>query len=302
MANNKNSLFILPFDHRSSFMKKMFGIANREPTAEETEVIGEFKQITYQGFRLAVDQGLVPKESAAILVDEQFGDAVLRDAKKNGYRFCLAVEKSGQDEFDFEYGDEFKNHVEKYQPPIVKALVRYNPGEEDKDLNPRQRERLKTLSDFCHVSNYQFLIEPLIPATAKQLAKVNGDGHRYDNELRPALAVVMVKELQTGGVEPDIWKIEGLENAGDYEKLVKQMRSGGRDRVEAIVLGRGADGFQVEKWLKAGAGVDGIIGFAIGRTIFWQPLVDYKENKINREETASQISQNYHHFYQVFKG
>ncbi|OGY51361.1 MAG: hypothetical protein A2951_00545 [Candidatus Buchananbacteria bacterium RIFCSPLOWO2_01_FULL_56_15] len=295
-----NPLFILPFDHRSSFMKKMFGIEGRQPTAEETKLIASYKQLIYDGFKLAVEGGGVPKESAAILTDEQFGDAVLKDAAKTGYTFCLATEKSGSDEFDFEYGEAFASHIEQYHPTIVKALIRYNP-EENQEMNARQRKRLEILSNFCHQSGYKFLIEPLVPASATQLERVGNDQHRYDNEIRPALMVKMIAELQADEVEPDIWKIEGFEQPAHYEKIVAQARSGiGRGDVAAVVLGRGADDAQVETWLRAGAGVDGIVGFAIGRTIFWQPLVDYKENKISAEQATRKISDNYLRFYSLF--
>lgn len=291
-------LFILPFDHRTSFMKKMFGIS-AEPKEEQVEYISGFKRIIFEGFKRGVESG-VPKEQAAILVDEQFGDAVLRDAIASGYTVCLATEKSGQDEFDFEYGQEgFAEHIEKYHPAIVKVLLRYNP-EGDKEMNARQRARLKILSDYCHNHGYKFLIEPLIPATEEQLAKVEGSEHRYDTEIRYQLMVQMIQELQEYGVEPDIWKIEGLEDPGQYEAVVVQARSLGRDNVSAIVLGRGANATQVEKWLRAGAKVKGIIGFAIGRTIFWEPLAEFRDGKISREQAVGQIAQNYQHFYQVF--
>ncbi len=292
-------LFILPFDHRSSFLEKMFGIKDRKPNARETKKVIELKGIVYQGFKKAVEEGLVPKESAAALVDEQFGDAILRDARKRGHTFCLATEKSGQKEFDFEYGDDFGQHIEKYKPAYAKALLRYNP-EDDQELNARQRVKLKKLSDFCRENSYRFLIEPLVPATEAQFKKVAEDKNRYDQELRPDLMVKMIAEMQADGIEPDVWKIEGLEASADYEILVKQIKADGRDQANAIVLGRGADDSQVDRWLKAGAKVDGVIGFAIGRTIFWQALVDYKEGKISKDEAARLISQKYQHFYQVF--
>ncbi|MFA6215517.1 MAG: DUF2090 domain-containing protein [Patescibacteria group bacterium] len=296
----KQSLFILPFDHRSSFLKKMFGSDGRDLTAEELNQAVDLKQTIYQGFKLAVESGAVPKASAAILVDEQFGDAILKDAKAAGYLTCLSTEKSGQDEYAFEYGADFGVHINKYQPTYAKALVRYNP-EGDQDLNVRQRARLKELSDFCRQNGYGFIIEPLVPATTEQLSCVDNDGNRYDCELRPGLMVKMIVEMQADGIEPDVWKIEGFIETKDYELLVKQIKAGGR-KANAIVLGRGADDAQVEKWLKAGAKVSGVIGFAVGRTIFWQSLVDYKAGKISQAEAAEQISRKFQHFYQVFVG
>lgn len=297
----KKSLFILPFDHRSSFVKKMFNISGRDLTNEELESVKELKQIIYQGFEMAIKNGEIPRESAAILIDEHFGDAIIKDAVLKGYAVCLSTEKSGQDEFDFEYGESFGEHINKYKPAFAKALVRYNP-EGDKDLNFRQREKLKKLSDFCKNNNCGFLIEPLVPATKEQLKEAGGDQNRYDNEFRPKLMIEMIKELHNDKIEPDVWKIEGLENPKDYQNLVAEIKSEGRNNADAIVLGRGADALQVEKWLLAGAKVEGIIGFAIGRTIFWDSLVSFKEGKIGEEEAALQIGKKYSHFYQVFTG
>ena len=266
------SLFILAFDHRESFSKEF---ENEE----------ELKQIIYQGFEQAVESGGLPKESAAILVDEQYADAIIKNAISKGYTVCLSTEKSGQKEFDFEYGDNFGEHLNKYRPAFAKALLRYDP-QGDAKLNFRQRQKLKKLNDFCKNNNYRFIIEPLVPAS--------------DNTRQLKSMIKMIKEMQKDGIEPDIWKIEGLESPKDYQDLVAQIKSDGREYANAIVLGRGANAKQVEKWLLAGAKVPGIIGFAIGRTIFWQPLLDYKYKKISKETAISQISQKYQHFYKLF--
>src|SRR5690606_421556 len=145
----------------------------------------------------AVQAG-VPREKAGILVDEQFGSEILRDARAQGYMSACPAEKSGQDEFDFEYGDEFGAHINKFQPTFVKVLVRYNP-EGDADLNRRQNERLKRLADYCHSHGNKFMFELLVPATKEQLAKVGGDTARYDKEMRPSLMITAMKQIQDAG-------------------------------------------------------------------------------------------------------
>lgn len=262
------------------------------------EEIKRDKQIIYAGFELAVHQG-ISKDQAAILVDEQFGDQILRDALQKGYTVIYTTEKSGQDEFDFEYGDKFAEHIEKYQPQIVKALLHYNP-EGDQDLNKRQRTKLRILSDYCHEHGYKFLIEPLVPATSVQLNAVGGSPVRYDEEIRPGLMVQMISELQHDGVEPDIWKIEGLVLREQYQKVITQARSHGRDRVAAVILGRADSAEQVDKWLAAGKGLPGIIGFAIGRTIFWEPLMALRDNTITEQEAVTRIAKDYKYFYDLF--
>src|ERR1700733_11521503 len=98
-------LYILPFDHRGSFETKMFGW-HGDLNAAQTAEIAAAKQVIYDGFKFAVVTG-VPKAKAGILVDEQFGTAILRDAKSSGFHTACPAEKSGQDEFDFEYGNDF---------------------------------------------------------------------------------------------------------------------------------------------------------------------------------------------------
>lgn len=297
--SDKNELFVLPFDHRGSFVEEMFGILDR-PTEEEKEHVRFFKKIIYDGFKIAIDRGAVPKTSGAILADEEFGDAILQDAKKNGYRLCVCAEKSGQKEFELEFGDKFAEHINKYRPEFVKALVRYNP-DDDPDLNDRQIEKLKVLSDFCREEKYNLMLEPLVLPTEKQMEIVEGDKEAYDLEMRPKLMELMMEELQGGGVEPNVWKIEGVEEKEDYEMLVEQARSGGR-KADIIILGRHANDEQVKRWLETGAQVPGVAGFAVGRTIFWDPLVDYKEGKITAARASEMIASRFVYFYKIFKG
>jgi myo-inositol catabolism protein IolC len=294
---SQKELLILAFDHRASFLEKMFGIKGRPPTNEEKRQIEEYKKIVFEGFRLAVKKK-VPKDIAGLLVDEEFGTSVLKDAKKQGLNFAMPVEKSGQDEFDFDYGDKFTQHIEEFNPTFVKVLVRYNP-EGDAEMNKRQLERLKKLSEYLHKVNRNFLFELIVPATAAQLAKVAGAKIKYDQELRPNLMVRSLKEIQAAGVEPSIWKLEGVDRPADAKAVVKQAQSGGR-KVGVITLGRGESKEKVQEWLKVGAKIPGIIGFAVGRTIFWNPLADFKAGKINREQAIEQIAQNYVEFTELW--
>jgi myo-inositol catabolism protein IolC len=292
-------LYILAFDHRGSFQKKFFGISG-EPNAEEAERISDAKTVIFEGFQKAIDDG-APKENGGILVDEQFGSDIVRRAKKEGYIFCMPVEKSGQDEFDFQYGEDFGTHIEEFDPTFSKVLVRYNP-DGDQGMNDRQSGRLMRLGDWLHDNGRRFLFELLVPAEESQLAQVGGDADRYDKELRPELMRRAIAELQGRGVEPDVWKIEGIDQRHDCEKISAQVRSGGRDGVACVVLGRGANEEAVEHWLKTGAGVPGYIGFAIGRTIWWDPLKAFVDGHMHRETAVRGIAQNYRRMIAVYTG
>lgn len=292
-------LYILPFDHRGSFQTKMFGWEGTL-TPEQTAQIAAAKQVIYDAFKAAVAAG-VPQENAGILVDEQFGAAILRDAAKHDYLTACPAEKSGQDEFDFEYGEDFAKHIEAFSPTFCKVLVRYNP-EGNPALNRRQAARLKQLSDFLHEkSRSLFMFELLVPAEKAQLDRLKGDKKAYDSEMRPGLMAQAIHELQDAGVEADVWKIEGLDRREDCEKIVASARRGGRDKVGCIVLGRGEDDQKVRQWLETAAPVVGFIGFAVGRTTFWDPLVDWRAKKITREAAVAEIARRYREFVDIFE-
>ena len=292
------SLYLLPFDHRASFQTKMFGWTG-PLTAEQTAQIAAAKQVIYDGFHAAIAKG-VPKEYAGILVDEQFGAAILRDAAKRGYITAAPAEKSGQEEFDFEYGEEFAQHIEAFRPAFCKVLVRYNP-EADRALNQRQTDRLRRLSEYLHGrSQSKFMFELLVPPEKEQLARFNAGKSAYDAQLRPLLMVRAIEELQSGNVEPDIWKVEGLDRREDCANIVAVARRGGRSNVGCIVLGRGEDDRKVREWLAMAASVPGFIGFAVGRTDFWEPLIGWRANKITREEAVDRIARRYREFVNIF--
>jgi len=293
-------LYILPFDHRGSFETGLFGWKGAL-TAEQTAQIAAAKQVIYDGFQEAIANG-APKDRSGILVDEQFGAAILRDAAEKGFTFACPAEKSGQEEFDFEYGDEFAAHIEAFHPTFLKVLVRYNP-EGDQALNRRQADRLKRLSDYLQAARRSlFMFELLVPAEKAQLDEVGGDKNAYDSKLRPRLMVETIKQLQSSGVEPDVWKIEGLDRREDCERIIETARAGGRDSVSCIILGRGADEQKVRQWLTTAASVPGFIGFAVGRTDFWQPLVDWRDKKISRETAVTHIAREYRGFVDDFEG
>jgi myo-inositol catabolism protein IolC len=292
-------LYVLPFDHRGTFQTQMFGWKGKL-TPEQSAQIASMKEVIYDGFKAALAAG-VPKEKAGILVDEQFGAAILRDAVANGYFTACPAEKSGQDEFDFEFGEEFAQHIEAFHPTFCKVLVRYNP-EGDKEMNLRQTGRLKRLSAYLHTqSQSMFMFELLVPALKTQLDRVKGDKKAYDSELRPQLMVQAMEQLQNEHVEPDVWKIEGLDRREDCEKVVAAARRGGRQKVGCIILGRGEDDAKVRHWLTTAAGVPGFIGFAVGRTSFWEPLVQLRQGKVKREEAVKEITLRYQLFVDIFE-
>jgi 5-dehydro-2-deoxygluconokinase len=295
-------LYILAFDHRGSFQKKMFGIEG-DPSDEQAATISDAKHLIFEGMLKAAEKGGVPKDQMGVLVDEQFGAPkdIPQEAKAQGLKLAMPVEKSGQDMFDFEYGDDFGAHIEKFDPDFSKVLVRYNP-DGDAEANKDQLGKLKTLADWLHEHDRKFLFELLVPATDDQLAQVDGDTDRYDAELRPELMRRAIEAIQDFGIEVDIWKIEGVDKRSDAEMLAKQSRTGeGREGVVCVLLGRGASDEKVDHWLREAAPVEGFVGFAIGRSIWWDALKGFLDGSLEREDASTQVADNYLRFIKVYE-
>ena len=299
MKGYSEDLYILAFDHRGTLTKGLLGVEGREPTEEEANKVSEMKQIIFDGFLKAKESGIAGGDPA-ILVDETFGLEVQEKAKQMNIKFAAPVEKSGQKVFDFEYGDQFGEKINEVGADFVKILVRWNPDDEE-EIRETQGNRIKELSDWLTENDKKFLLEFLVPATEEQLASVENDQARYDSEIRPKLAVKVVEEMRERGADPDIWKIEGLDTSEDCEKVAQAIRTGDREGVIAVVLGRGASDEKVNEWLKAGSSVEGYKGFAIGRSIFWDALKGFHEGEKSREEAVEEIAQSYLGFLSVYQ-
>jgi len=292
-------LFVLAADHRGSLKEKMFGITGREADAEEQARLNEAKLVVWEGFCKAVAEG-IPTSEAGILLDEETAAAVARVATGAGVLLAMPVEKSGQDIFDFEFGEDFGSHVEDFDPNFTKVLVRWNPGDEPA-VKREQAERLRRLGEWLHGRNRKYLFELLVLPTRRQLALVSGNATDYDAHVRPALMLEAIYEIQEAGIEPDVWKIEGVDARGDCELISRLIRREGRHGVKAVVLGRGADEAQVEHWVRAGAGVPGYVGFAIGRTIWWDPVTGWKDGTLSRRQAVEAIAATYRRFVDVYQ-
>ena len=299
MKGYSQDLYILAFDHRGTITKGLLGVEDREPTQDEANKVSEMKQIIFDGFLKANEYGITGGDPA-ILVDETFGLEVQQKAKEMNIKFAAPVEKSGQKVFDFEYGDQFGEKINEVGADFVKILVRWNPDDEE-EIRETQGNRIKELSDWLTENDKKFLLEFLVPATEEQLASVENDQARYDSEIRPKLAVKVVEEMRERGADPDIWKIEGLDTPEDCEKVAHAIRTGDREDVIAVVLGRGASDEKVNEWLRAGSSVEGYKGFAIGRSIFWEAIKGFHEGEKSREEAVEEIAQSYLGFLSIYQ-
>lgn len=300
MPELASRLYVVSFDHRASFRRDLFGIVGEPPRAD-MERVRAAKYLIFEGFLWARDSGAVDPSAMGVLVDSQTGAQVAAEARRRGILLAIPVERGGGlPVFEFDHGAEFATHIERHDPDFSKVLVKYNP-DGDLDANALQRERLRQLSRWLRERGRKLLFELLVPPEAKQLRAVGNDFERYDRDVRPGLVVMTIAELQAADIEPDVWKIEGLESRRDCEPVIAQCRSGGRDHVVCVVLGRGADFAKVDHWLRQAAAVEGFAGFAVGRTIWSAPLRAFIAGALDRPAAIAWIGQRYLDLVQAFE-
>jgi len=281
-------LYILPFDHRSSF-RKSFG--------EDAEKIKDYKHLIYEGILWAIAHG-APKEAAAILVDEEYGAKILTEAKTAGLRRILTLEKSGMPELELEGGDEFVERLDKWNPEYGKVLISYSPND-NSDKNSRVKEKLKMVSEACAVRNIKFLLEVLIIKTE---ADSDVSAEVFEMHLRPELIRTAIREFYAEGIEPQIWKVEGIDDPIELSEVALAVQSGNRLDRGLVILGRDENKEKVENWLRVGATMKAVVGFAVGRTIFKEPLLQYDNQKATRVETVAEIGKRYLEYVRIFEG
>ncbi|MDD5639770.1 MAG: DUF2090 domain-containing protein [Candidatus Pacebacteria bacterium] len=281
-------LYILPFDHRSSFSKDILNIEN--PNANQKKKIEHLKMIIFKGMIIALE-GKKDKNDFSILIDEKYGKDVIKNAQKNKIKICLPVEKSGENQLKFDYGKKFKEHILKIKPDFVKVLVRYNP--KNTKINKKQLETLSELYVFCKENGFKIILELLVPPT-KQDFEICKDKISYDKKLRAQRTVEAIKEIKTA-INPDIWKLEGFDKK-QWECIIKETK-----KAKIIILGRGEDNKKVKQWLQSAAKFNQIIGFAIGRTIFMSPIKKYYSKEINAEKASLLIARKFLSFVSIWE-
>lgn len=294
-------LYFLAFDHRGVFARSVLG-EDESHAPEQARTIADCKQTILAGGLQALAAGAVARGQAGVLIDEHYGAGVARAARDAGMVVTMPVEEADRDVFAFAYGDDFGAHVEAFDPDFAKVLVRWNP-DGDRDGNAVQGERLRELSAWLRARGRRLLFELLVPPTDEQLARAGGDRTRFEREQRPQLTRRAMAEVQAAGVEVDVWKLEGIDDEGDAAAAVAQARDGaGRERVACTVLGAGAGPERVERWLRVAAATEGFCGFAIGRSIWREPLRRRLAGEISEEQAARLIADEYARLVAVYEG
>lgn len=282
-------LWMLAVDHRQSFRAIFDGL---DRAARDPRIIPSAKRVVFDGLLLAIERGVPDSGRAALLVDEAYGADIIADAKARGITVAAPIEASGRRELAFEHGDDgFGSAIERVAPSFVKVLVRYTPA--DIEVNARQRARLLALQQWLTAHHQSWMLELLVPAGL-------GDRDGYDETVRPQRTVDAIDELRRHGIDPDLWKLEGMPTAAAYAAAAEACAHDD-SAARCLVLGRGRDMAAVERWLTLAAPMAGFDGFAVGRTIWWDPLRSWLDGIASSDDAAAAIATNYLHLIEVFR-
>jgi myo-inositol catabolism protein IolC len=287
-------LFILADDHRDSLEKELYKLTEA-PTPPQSARIRADKMLVYEAL-LDATKRLPDGAQAGILVDEEYGSDVAELAVKSDglINLSMPLEASGKDWFEFAYGDDWKTHAGYFATDHAKVLIRDNPSLSVPD-RLQQAERLKVVSAWAAETKRSLIVELLVPATDDDLKSVGGDKARYDDELRPGLTLDVIGFLQDHGADPALWKIEGMDKSADAAAVAELAKRGGRT-ADCIILGRHASKEDLDRWLDVAAPLPGYVGFAIGRSIWWDPLAGHFAGTIGTDVARHQIAENYLYF------
>lgn len=297
-ANPLTPLYVLAFDHRASLVKQ-FG-ANGGSYNGKTVNFSELKGVIFDALLASLEPlGLAPSD-VGILVDEEYGSEIAHRAQEHGVILAMPAEKSLEPVFQLEYGDDFAVHIERFSPDQVKVLLIHN-SDMTRENSVLQLQRLCELSDWLKPRPYKFMVELLVFAGADELASVGGSQERFDTELRHGLMLTAIAQCQEAGIDADVWKVEGLATTEECASVADLARSGGRDHVECIILGRGAPDATVEEWIRNAAPAHGFTGFAIGRSTWQDSLMGVMNGTTSREEAVAEIAGRFSHYVRLFE-
>jgi myo-inositol catabolism protein IolC len=291
MATNKagrtrrtpDPLYILAFDHRQVLRDLYPGARDAELESAKVAVLESLD---------AIPHTLAAKESLGFLVDEEYGGHAASLASERGVYLAMPIEASRTPILRLQYPADYQARFERFNPQAVKALVYHNPA----DAPARKKEQLdllRTIGSFAQEQGRDYLLEILITPTQDQLAAAGGDMAGFRANIFPRLLIDSMTEMQEYRIEPDIWKVEGLDTVEDTAAVGAQATADGREHVRCIVLGSGESQAKVNGWLANAAAVPAFSGFAIGRTVWHQPLGDMLAGRVARNAAIETMARSF---------
>jgi myo-inositol catabolism protein IolC len=292
----RRGLFLLAADHRRSF-ERLFGI-DGPVSAGDRELLVAAKSLVAAalGDTVAARWDRDDGAELGILIDDEYGGAAIDIARRTGVAVALAFERSGQSVLEFEHAD-WRDRLATDPPTFAKVLIRHRADGDAAEVAV-QLDRLRQIGDACAASSAGFLLELLTPYSAAERAAAGDD--ELEVTVRPRLVVDAITQIKDAGIDPDVWKVEGVADPDLCAEIAAAARGSGREAVRVVVLGAGAGVDTVNRWL--GAAADGVYdGFAVGRSIWADAVLAHGRGELDAASARASIATRYAGFIDTFR-
>ena len=278
---NHNRVYMLAADHRWQWEE--WCDARQIPR----ERIGEAKRVAYDGFLLARDRSPNVREFGALLVDAQYASPVVADALEAGLDVGTPAEQAGA--FPLAWStDPFERAL---TGAFVKVLVRYRPDDEEA-IRDGQWQKLDALQTWCRGAGKPLVVEILVARRSEAEDEFEAVG-------RPAMLAGFIREAYRRELTPQFWKIEGAlarEGARTIDRAIAANAA-----CRQIILGKAAEIATIGRWFAAAADSPTASGFAIGRSVFWEPSAAFLSGAKTADQAAADIADNYLQLVDVWR-
>ena len=261
-------LAILAFDHRKQ-MKEICDATNSEHS-----VIPHLKSIIYEAFQKVTPPSGI---STGVLLDDTYGQDNLNDLTGNDFWIARPVELPGSYPIEFEGEMSIGSRLASWPTEhIIKCLVFYHPLDSE-ELKKAQLDKVLSLYNSCASTGHELLLEIILPPQQDKNGKYIADS---------------VREFYEYGIYPDWWKLEP-QSKETWQELERLIISNDPHCRGIVILGLNKPIESFKQEFSSNKDCSLVKGFAIGRTVFYQPLLDYLEKKIDKDTCVRQIAANY---------
>jgi 5-dehydro-2-deoxygluconokinase len=243
------------------------------------ERIREVKRLAFDGFMLARTQSPAARDFGALLIDEQYSSAVIAGALKDGITVGTPAEKAGAVPLAWAT-EPFSGAL---TGAFVKVLARHR-SDDDPAVQAEQWKKLDALQAWCRAAGKPLVLEVLV-------ARKDEAEDEFEAAGRPAMLAGFIADAYRRGLTPEFWKIEGTLAPQGARTIDAAIAA--HPACRQIILGKAAELATIDRWFAACAASATASGFAIGRSVFWEPSAAYLEGSLTADRAAAAIAGTY---------
>ncbi len=264
-----DELCVMAFDHRIQFvdMARTAGV--------DISCIPQLKKLIFRASREVAEEANL-QGKAGLLCDSTFGQDVLNDVTGRGWWIGRPIELPASRPLRLEHGNIGSQLVSWPKEHIVKCLVFFHP-EDNHPLRLEQEKTVQEVYSACCQSGHELLLEVILPPNM---------------ERNDALYLRAIKRFYNLGIKPDWWKLPPLksENWDAVDRLIQERDPYCRG---VVLLGLDAPQAELQAGFNAAAGKSIVKGFAVGRTLFGKPSLEWMQGELTDDELVQKIKTNY---------